>query len=198
MISDTITDVLLIFVLFIVFVLYYLYSTNNLITYYIDHSNESFLAETRHILLTSTINSKYKLRETDNISTADIVIYYRTRDEMIKMNPAKPEYYPGTNKKINFSWTYQYPKPRIYIDELNWLHGVTESGLSITEYRQYVIQHEFLHALGFDHQPCNKETAPNGVCPVLYQSTRGCPNGFKCGYQVTPFDYNKKINNSYF
>jgi hypothetical protein len=52
--------------------------------------------------------------------------------------------------------------------------------------------------LGFDHQPCNNDTAPNGICPVLYQSTRGCPTGFKCGYEVTKFDYNKKIKGSYF
>ena len=55
-----------------------------------------------------------------------------------------------------------------------------------------------MHALGYDHQKCDSNTAVNGVCPILYQATRGCPDGFKCGYEVLPVDYNDKISGSYF
>ncbi len=173
----------------------------NSIKYYIKPypSNDNFLSETRHILNNSSINNTHYIEETLDISNADIQIELVSRSNMAKMyNEDEIEYYPGTKERIWFSFTTQRPKPRIYIDEINWTYGVKQSGLSIRDYRKYVIQHEFMHALGYDHQPCNEKTAVNGVCPVLYQATRGCPVGFKCGYNVTLSDYDSKISGSYF
>jgi hypothetical protein len=171
------------------------------IKYYIKPppSNDEFLWETRRILTNSSINNTHHIEETLNPNTADIHIELAPRDEMAKMyDKDRIEYYPGTTDRIWFSFTTQRPNPRIYIDEINWLYGVKQSGLSISDYRKYVIQHEFMHALGYDHQPCNTNTATNGVCPVLYQSTRGCPSGFKCGFNVTLADYDSRIPGSYF
>ncbi len=169
------------------------------ITYYIHTSlsNPEFKQETRGILKNSAINHKYKIKEVNDPNAADIVIELRSRVSL-NVDHNKPEYYPGTNKQIRFSFTWQRPKPYIAIDDINWTYGVAESGLSIDEYRKYVIQHEFMHALGYDHQPCNNETASHGRCPVLYQATRGPPKGFKAGYEVTPIDYTKKLDNPYF
>lgn len=164
-------------------------------TYFVDDTyNADFAAQSSRILRDSVINDTHNIREVLDKNSADIEIYLVPRDEMMKKRGTKPlEMYPGTNKPIYFSWTYQQPKPTIYIDEINWLYGVEESGLSLADYRTYVIQHEFMHALGFDHQECNERTAPGGVCPIMYQSTRGCPKGYKCGYKVTKFDYEKRI-----
>ncbi len=179
-------------------------------TYYLDPiSNEvddNFISETRKILTNSSINDRFDIVEVDRPNKNSIIIKLLSREEMIEIrnkDGGKTEYYLDdngneTDKNIFFSWTYQKPQPTILIDGNNWKYGIEESGLSLDEYKLYVIQHEFLHALGFDHQPCNEKTAVNGRCPILYQSTRGCPKGFACGYEVTEFDYNKKISGSYF
>ena len=80
-------------------------------------------------------------------------------------------------------------KPNIYIDDVNWTNGVVESGLTADEYKSYVIEHEFGHALGYNHLPCE---LADGTCPVLYQSTVGCPDGTKCGYKVAKKDLQAK------
>ena len=173
-----------------------IYSTP--ITYYIvpSSTNLEFKPETRQILQTSLINTRYFIKETDNRDEADIVVELRSRDSLTK-DHKKIEYYPGTNKQIRFSLTWQNPRPYIAIDDQNWTYGVPESNLSISDYRKYVIRHEFMHALGYDHQPCNSATAVNGVCPVLYQATRGAPRGFKCGTEVAPVDFTKKMPHPY-
>ena len=179
-------------------ILYFLMKSKD-ITYYVVPSitNPEFARETREILTHSDISNKYSIREVSDREYADIVIELRSRASLTK-NHSKIEYYPGTNKQIRFSFTWQRPKPYVAIDNINWTYGVDESGLSLKEYRKYVVQQEFMHALGFDHQPCNAETAKNGRCPVLYQATRGPPQGFKAGYEVTNVDYTKKLENPYF
>lgn len=189
-----VTDSMLLFVILLVVIIYYYTFKSNCRTYYIDGGNSvDFVNETRRILSTSVIKNDYDIKEVFDKKSADIVLYIKPRVEMLKMRNKPLEMYPGTNKPIYFSWTYQKPKPTIYIDQTNWEQGIEESGLTLDQYRTYVIQHEFLHALGYDHQVCDKRTAPNGVCPIMYQSTRGCPEGFKCGYKITPFDYENKI-----
>lgn len=194
-IQNLLSDGLVLIILLICIILYYSTIHQNIWTYYIDESlSIDFAAQCRRILQKSSIHDTYTIKEVFDKKSADIEIYLVTRDNMLKKRGTKPlEMYPGTDKPIYFSWTYQKPKPTIYIDEINWLYGVDESGLNIQEYRTYVIQHEFMHALGYDHQVCNKNTAPNGVCPIMYQSTRGCPKGFKCGHNITKFDYEKRI-----
>lgn len=196
LIKNLLTDGLFVLVLLVCIAIYY--STNNTsnlrVTYYIDTKDTEFNEQCRKILHHSTINSTHNIVQVLSKKTADIEIYLVPRDEMMIKRGNKPlEMYPGTNKPIYFSWTYQKPKPIIYIDEVNWRYGVPESGLSVTDYRTYVVQHEFLHALGYDHQKCNEVTAPDGVCPIMFQSTRGCPAGFKCGYTITKFDYEKRL-----
>jgi len=196
-IIKNLSDIGLVLILFIAIVIFYLCFRTKTAIYYITPSltNPEFARETREILAHSGV--KHSIAETDDPSNADIVIELVSREEMEKES-SKVEYYPGTKKRIYFSYTWQRPKPYIAIDAVNWTYGVPESGLSIEEYRKYVIQHEFMHALGYDHRPCNARTAPNGVCPVLYQATRGCPPGFKCGSEITQFDYEKKLDDPYF
>ena len=194
--ANTIINLLL---LLLVGIFLYYVSKFKDITYYIipSKTNPEFVNETKEILKHSNINNKYSIKNVDNPSNADITIELRSRDSLTA-DHSKIEYYPGTDKQIRFSFTWQRPKPYIAIDDMNWTYGVQESGLTLSEYRKYVIQHEFMHALGFDHQPCNKRTAKNGQCPILYQATRGPPSGFKSGIEVTDLDYTKKLRNPYF
>ena len=152
--KNILSDGLLLLILLVcIAVIYYMQERKDY-TYFIDNSlNSEFTAQCRRILHHSVINNTHNIREVLDKKSADIEIYLLTRDEMMKKRGDKPlEMYPGTNKPIYFSWTYYHPKPTIYIDEINWLYGVNESGLSVNDYRTYVIQHEFMHALGFDHQ----------------------------------------------
>lgn len=190
---------LIIFIIIVSIIVYFNYEKE--ITYFVEPSNldSNFKHQVRNIIQETNFYNKYNNIKEINESNADIIIKLSDRKSLDKWHDEK-EYYPNTNKEIRFSLTVQNynKKPIIYIDANNWLYGVPESGLSLDEYRQYVIRHEFLHALGYDHQPCNEFTAKNKTCSVLYQSTRGCPKGFKCGFKTLPVDFTKKIENSYF
>ena len=178
-------------------------------TYYVKEStlDPRFRQRVRLIMKNSSLHKKFNLHEITDQYNADIMIELVDRNILAK-HQNKAEYYPdrgdGVMNRIFYSLTWQSnpfyesakQQPYCAIDSDNWLYGIYESGLTLQQYREYVIQHEFMHALGFDHQECNKETAPNGVCPILYQSTKGCPAGFQCGYQITDIDYTKKIRGS--
>ncbi len=163
-------------------------SSRPIIRYFIEGSGD-FKPRVIQILSRSNWNLKYQLQHTEDRSAADAFIYLASRDEMNKWHRT-PKYYPS-GKQIRFSITTQSPwsKPQIYIDEINWRDGVKESGLSLKEYQEYVINHEFGHALGFDHVTCDVDKRSNNTCPVMYQSTRGCPSGVKCGMQVSNVDF---------
>jgi len=197
-ITITFTTIIKIVFLILAGAILYMLLTPKPITYFITPSdtNPEFKPETREILQTSNINAYYNIKEVQDKTQADIVIELRDRDSLTKYH-ISPEYYPGTKKQIRFSLTWQNPRPYIAVDKDNWTYGVPESNLSLPEYRKYVIRHEFMHGLGFDHQPCNSSTAKNGVCPILYQATKGEPPGFKCGQDALPVDFTEKLPGAY-
>lgn len=142
--------------------------------YYVDTQKRSWDQEVEHIISNSGWNDKYQLVRTGDKSRADIVLYLTPRTEMIKTHP--PEIVNGD--PIYFSYTLYKGHPKvIHIDEDNWTFGVPRSRLSLEKYREYVINHEIGHALGYDHVLCMGQK-----CSVMYQSTRGCP--VECGYSV--------------
>ena len=196
-ILDNIFYILLLFIAFIIFKnLIFMQKermSDKLFKYFIKSNNDEFIWQTRQILNNSSVNQTHNIQEVLNENNSDITIELKPREELSRLY-RDPTYYPGTKKEIFYSFTVYSSRPiKIFIDEINWIHGVTESGLTIPEYRKYVIQHEFMHALGYDHQPCNTTTATNGRCPIMYQSTIGCPEGFKCGYNISAADYTKRL-----
>jgi hypothetical protein len=180
-----------IFLLFViaVFVAFYL-TTLRSVSYYVEESNlfPDWPTTVDLIIKSEPSLSQFNLYRVTNPDSAVIKAYLVPRDKM----PISKEKYPdGTS--IHFSYTWPGNAPIIKFDATNWILGVPQSGLSLQNYRTYVIVHEFLHALGYDHQVCDETTAVNGVCPVMYQSTRGPPKGFTSGYKVTPSDFANRI-----
>lgn len=171
---------------------------DKVITYYIHDSDidSSFKLQTSLILEHSKWRDTHNIMETQDVNKADVQIWLRS-DESLDDYHREKKYYPDQSE-IRFSITVQSPyrKPRIFINAKNW-QGVPASGLSLSHYRRYVVEHEFGHALGFHHQKCDHSTANNGVCPVMYQSTVGCPTGFKCGWSPIESDRNNFIKHRY-
>ena len=58
----------------------------------------------------------------------------------------------------------------IYLNADRWFHGSAKSGLSLDDYRQYIVSHEVGHILGFDHKTCPCNGCP---APVMMQQTLG-------------------------
>jgi hypothetical protein len=51
-----------------------------------------------------------------------------------------------------------------------WLLGVDSYGSDLTNYRRYLANHEFGHALGKHHPDC---PGPGRLAPVMMQQTKG-------------------------
>ena len=62
----------------------------------------------------------------------------------------------------------------VIINESRWVRGAVPFQGDIGSYRQYVINHEVGHALGFaDHVPCPE---PNALAPIMMQQTLSLNN----------------------
>ena len=61
------------------------------------------------------------------------------------------------------------PQPRVLINEARWVRGAVPFQGDVGSYRQYVINHEVGHAMGYQrHEPCGE----NGdLAPVMMQQT---------------------------
>ena len=91
-----------------------------------------------------------------------------------------------SGRRVYFSATIFNPQkpPLILFDPVNFIRGVPASGLSVKRYRQYVINHEFGHAIGLPHLRCKSGQR----CPVMYQMTKGVPKGSFSNSIVTKQD----------
>jgi hypothetical protein len=59
-------------------------------------------------------------------------------------------------------------KNTIYINVYRWLNGSQKSGLSLINYRKYIIYHEIGHLLGREHSVCPCDGCPR---PIMVQAT---------------------------
>ena len=73
-----------------------------------------------------------------------------------------------------FNPVYQNDQPRVFVNESRWVRGAVPFQGDIGSYRQYVVNHEVGHAIGYqEHEPC----AENGaLAPVMMQQTFSTSN----------------------
>ena len=59
--------------------------------------------------------------------------------------------------------------PRVFINEARWVRGAVPFQGDIGSYRQYLINHEVGHAIGYTtHEPCDEN---GGLAPIMMQQT---------------------------
>lgn len=185
-------EIKIVLFIFLILVVYFIYNYKfySMKKFFVKNSlnDMDFVNVVKNIISKSKWNEKFNITNVPDEESADIVIELASRERMAKLFPrSKYDLYPdGT--PIYFSTTHYrgpFKKNNIYIDEINW-KGVKQSGLTPEEYKSYVIQHEFGHALGYDHQTCDEKTK---TCPIMYQQTRGIPKGYTPLKEVSDRDY---------
>ncbi len=83
---------------------------------------------------------------------------------------------------------YLGDQARVFINEARWVRGATSFQGDIGSYRQYVVNHEVGHAIGYrQHEPCPENGA---LAPIMMQQTFSTSNndGAKFDPQSVPAD----------
>jgi hypothetical protein len=73
-----------------------------------------------------------------------------------------------------FNPAYDDGQPRVFINEARWVRGAVPFQGDIGSYRQYLVNHEVGHAIGYGkHEPCGQDGA---LAPVMMQQTFSTSN----------------------
>lgn len=86
----------------------------------------------------------------------------------------------GYQIKIEASCFNKSEDNRVFINDSRWVRGAISFNGDLDLYRQYAINHEVGHKLGFHHEPCAKQ---GGLAPVMMQQTFSTSND-----ELSPLD----------
>lgn len=82
---------------------------------------------------------------------------------------------------------YNGNESRVFINEARWVRGAVPFQGDITSYRQYLINHEVGHAIGYRaHEPCEQD---GSLAPVMMQQTFSVNNN-----DASKFEDNNQIH----
>ncbi|MFT4088089.1 MAG: DUF3152 domain-containing protein [Gordonia sp. (in: high G+C Gram-positive bacteria)] len=82
------------------------------------------------------------------------------------------------------------PKKRVTLNEARWIRGAQAFAGDDVAYRQYLVNHEVGHGIGYEHhKPCEENGA---LAPIMMQQTFGTANS-----DIMALDPDMKANRSY-
>ncbi|MCK0438276.1 DUF3152 domain-containing protein [Gordonia alkaliphila] len=95
----------------------------------------------------------------------------------------------GYQIKLETSCFYP-PEGRVVLNEARWVRGASAFGGDDLAYRQYLINHEVGHGIGYEHHlPCEQN---GGLAPIMMQQTFGTSNS-----EIMALDPEMKANRTY-
>ncbi|MBM7798760.1 hypothetical protein JOE57_001681 [Microlunatus panaciterrae] len=59
---------------------------------------------------------------------------------------------------------------KVVLNAARWVRGAPSYGKDVANYRRYLVNHEFGHAIGYEHVNCKRKGRP---APVMMQQTKG-------------------------
>ena len=78
--------------------------------------------------------------------------------------------------QIQFEGSCFTPKDnRVTINVARWVRGAVSYQGALVEYKQYVVNHEVGHGIGYEHRPCQESGA---LAPVMMQQSWGVSNDY--------------------
>jgi hypothetical protein len=165
-------------------------------SYFIDSTHSKFVETTEDILNKSHINKFVDIYRVDNKRKADIIIRLVSREDCIELiKKSKVVSMEDVKDNKFFSWVeYLKPKPEVNIDYEKWLNGSEiDYGISLKNYRKTLIQHEFLHALGYAHVNCNVNTKTGNKCPLMFGPSVTYKKNHIHNHEVSEIDFSERL-----
>jgi hypothetical protein len=163
-------------------------------SYFIDSDHLKFVQTTEDTLKKSQINDFIDIYRVNSKREADILIRLVSREEAIELIK-KSKIVSIEDNNTFFSWVeYLKAKPEVNIYYEKWMKGSEiDYGISVKKYRETLIQHEFLHALGYAHVKCNVNTKSGNKCPLMFGPVTTYKKNHIQNHEVTAIDFSQRL-----